>query len=91
LSGQDNVAKGMFFTFAHPKRLAFWMKDTTQALSIGFFDVSGRLINIEDMVPSSTQLYFSADDAVSALELSPAQFKKLRLGPSTKLVKRDCQ
>ena len=90
LSGQDNVAKGMFFTFAHPKSLAFWMKDTTQALSIGFFDASGRLINIEEMSPSSTQLYFSAGDAVSALELPQGKFQELGIQSGTKLLHQYC-
>lgn len=28
LSGKKNVAHGMLFTFAHPQRVSFWMKDT---------------------------------------------------------------
>lgn len=90
LSGKEDAKHGMFFMFAHPKRLAFWMRDTTQALSIGFFDETGKLINIEDMVTSSTQLYFSAGDAVSALELPQGQFQKKGIKTGTKLLHKYC-
>lgn len=89
LSGKD-ASHGMFFVFNHPRRVGFWMKDTSTPLSIGFFDASGKLISIEDMTPNTEKLYFSAGDAKYALELTKGNFEKIGLLTGTRLIKQSC-
>lgn len=90
LSGKANTTNGMFFTFSHPKRVSFWMKNTSKPLSIGFFDNKGVLVSIENMEPNTKKLYFSADDAKYALELPQGQFEKIGFKLGNRLLKRTC-
>lgn len=90
LSGKENSKNGMFFTFSHPQRVGFWMKDTSIPLSIGFFDNNGVLISIENMEPKTKKLYFSAGNAKYALELPQGQFEKIGLKLSNQILKSDC-
>jgi conjugative transfer signal peptidase TraF len=91
LSGKENMAQGMLFTFAHPQRVGFWMKDTSTPLSIGFFDANGTLISIEEMKPNTKKLYFSAGDAKDALELPQGQFQELGIHSGVKLLHQYCK
>lgn len=47
LGGYD----GMLFEFPGDTQGGFWMKDTRIALSIAFFDESGRVVDLFDMEP----------------------------------------
>jgi hypothetical protein len=53
LMGRRQLAQdaGMVFLFPQDTQDAFWMKDTLIPLSIAFYDASGRIVRIFDMVP----------------------------------------
>ena len=73
LSHRDNLPKnrGMLFIFSDLQPRYFWMKDTFIPLSIAYLDKSGRIFNIQDMVPLQTdKRYPSSQPAVYALEVN---------------------
>jgi len=47
--------EGMLFVFEKDQVLSFWMKDTGIPLSIAFLDKNGKVTDIIDMEPYSTQ------------------------------------
>jgi uncharacterized membrane protein (UPF0127 family) len=47
--------EGMLFVFEEEQVLSFWMKDTGIPLSIAFLDKNGKVTDIIDMEPYSTQ------------------------------------
>lgn len=47
--------EGMLFVFEKDQVLSFWMKDTKIPLSIAFLDKNGKVTDIIDMEPYSTQ------------------------------------
>lgn len=76
LQGREELSKGngMLFVFEKPDILSFWMKDTLIPLSIGFFDETKTLINIEEMHPlkelhDRPAIFQSHADALYALEV----------------------
>lgn len=82
---------GMLFIFEQPEPLSFWMKNTWMALSIGYFDRDGKLLNTVEMEPSKseTQAYYpsypSAGSAKYALEMPPGWFEKNKIVVGTVL------
>jgi uncharacterized membrane protein (UPF0127 family) len=56
LKGHD----GMIFEFASDTTVGFYMKDTPMALSIAWFDGSGRFVSSVDMAPNrATPIYYA--------------------------------
>lgn len=53
LMGRTDLAAGtgMAFLFDRPEAVRFWMKDTLIPLSIAFWDASGTIVAILEMVP----------------------------------------
>ncbi len=73
--------EGMLFVFAHEQPLNFWMKNTYIPLAIGFFDKNRKLIDIQEMAPTSEietnpPIYQSRAPAMYALEVSKGWFKR---------------
>lgn len=74
--------EGMLFSYADEEVRRFWMKNTFIALSIGFFNKDRMLIDVQDMVPVTSELqvdiptYQSAGPAMYALEMPKGWFKK---------------
>jgi uncharacterized membrane protein (UPF0127 family) len=69
--------QGMLFIFPEAGPQTFWMKDTRIPLSIAFLDDSGKIINIQDMVPMQTDVrYHSSGPAKYALEVNQGWFKR---------------
>ena len=66
---------GMLFSFSHPKRLSFWMKDTYIPLSIAFIDGSSKIVNIENMSPLSLESTKSEGNVLYALEVNSGWFR----------------
>lgn len=84
--------EGMLFVFADEMKLSFWMKNTLIPLSIGFFNKSGKLLQITDMEPASPleinpQIYSSSKPAKYALEVPRGWFKRqsIKVGDIMKL------
>jgi uncharacterized protein len=86
LMGRKDLPEGtgMLFVYEKPQILYFWMKNTHIPLSIGFFDASRRLINIEDMDPPKGQelpVYQSQKPARYALEVPQGWFDRHGIRP----------
>lgn len=83
--------EGMLFIFKNEETRFFWMKNTLIDLSIGYFDKSGTLIDVQEMVSGKgvpdPQLpsYASAKPAKYALEMSKGWFDKNKVKIGTKL------
>lgn len=72
---------GMLFVWDKPQPLGFYMRNTTIPLSIAFLDAQGRVINIEDMQPLTTDTHWSRGLALYALEMRQGWFKQRGIGP----------
>ena len=67
---------GMLFVFDRPDELGFWMSNTYLPLSIAFLDSSGKILQIEDMVPLSTKSVKAKDICTYALEVNEGWFSR---------------
>lgn len=69
---------GMVFVFFRDTTGSFYMKDTLIPLSIAFFDVRGRVIDIQDMDPCDKEpcpTFSSAKPYFGALEVNQGAFE----------------
>jgi uncharacterized membrane protein (UPF0127 family) len=90
---RDKLGKddGMLFIFDNEQTRFFWMKNTMIDLSIGYFDGSGALVDIQEMksgkgIPETAlTTYPSAKPAKYALEMNPGWFQKNKIKMGTKL------
>jgi uncharacterized protein len=81
LMGRRELADdaGMVFVFPTDSTSAFWMKDTLIALSIAFYDESGRIVRILDMEPCRRDpcaLYDPEASYRGALEVNRGAFDR---------------
>lgn len=86
---------GMLFIFSNEDIRYFWMKNTLIDLSIGYFDKSKTLIDIQEMrAPSAIDTrppsYPSAKPAMYALEMNKGWFQKnkIKLGQKFEFLSR---
>lgn len=68
--------ESMLFIYDQPKRLTFWMKDTSIPLQIAYFDSQGKIIDLLEMKvekdPSHPNLlYQSSREGTVAVEMRP--------------------
>lgn len=75
--------EGMVFIFDRPAAVCMWMKNTPLPLSVAFLDDEGKIINIEDMQPQSTDTHCAAKQARYALEMNLGWFKQKNVKPGT--------
>lgn len=66
--------QGMLFVFTFNERHCMWMKNTLIPLSVAFIDESGRILNIEDMLPQTENNHCAAAPARYALEMNRGWF-----------------
>lgn len=86
--------EGMLFIFEGELVRYFWMKNTLLALSVGFLDSTGRLLEVHDMNPPKSALQRNVDRVSSrrpakyALEVPQGWFKEndLVAGPNGSLL-----
>lgn len=84
--------KGMLFIFDDEDTRHFWMKNTFIDLSIGFFDKSKTLVDVQDMkattsvMSTNLKTYTSKSPATYALEVPLGWFsrKKIKIGDKLK-------
>jgi len=85
LAGYD----AMLFQFPAPTTIEFYMKDTLIALSIAWFDASGRFVSATDMTPCLTAaacpLYQAAAPYTVALEVPAGQLGHLGVAAGSTL------
>jgi len=75
--------EGMVFLFEEPAAVCMWMKNTLIPLSVAFLDENGKIINIEDMQPQTTESHCSKKPAVYALEMNQGWFKQKNIKPGS--------
>lgn len=74
---------GMVFLFERPAQVCMWMKNTLLPLSVAFMDDAGKIINIEDMQPETTNSHCTAAPATYALEMNQGWFKQKNIKPGS--------
>jgi uncharacterized membrane protein (UPF0127 family) len=77
--------EGMLFVFPAPRRLAFWMKNTTIPLSIAFLDARGVVRQVADMKPLSEETVVAKEECRFALEMNQGWFARHRIGVGDRL------
>lgn len=76
---RTSMAKGhgMLFIMDGEESACMWMKNTKIPLSVAFIDAFGKIINIEDMEPETTDIHCSRAPAKYALEMNKGWFGAL--------------
>jgi uncharacterized membrane protein (UPF0127 family) len=69
-------SEGMVFVFEQPSPQCFWMKNTLIPLSAAFVADDGRIVNIEDMKPQTTDNHCSSEPVRYVLEMNQGWFAK---------------
>ncbi|MDI3380759.1 DUF192 domain-containing protein [Xenophilus aerolatus] len=78
-------SEGMVFVFDQPSPQCFWMKNTLIPLSAAFVADDGRIVNIEDMKPQTTDNHCSAEPVRYVLEMNQGWFAKKNIKKGFKL------
>jgi uncharacterized membrane protein (UPF0127 family) len=68
--------EGMVFLFGAPAGVCMWMKNTLLPLSVAFIDTAGKIVNIEDMKPQTTNSHCAKKPIAYALEMNAGWFKQ---------------
>jgi uncharacterized membrane protein (UPF0127 family) len=76
---------GMLFVFETADRVSFWMKNTPLPLSIAFIAADGSIINIDEMMPNTTNIHDSQGEALYALEMNSGWFARNNIAPAAKV------
>jgi len=77
--------RGMVFVFPEERAHCMWMKNTLIPLSVAFLDAEGRVLNIEDMQPQTTENHCAAGPARFALEMNLGWFAERGVRPGDRL------
>lgn len=75
--------EGMLFDFEAPAGVCMWMKNTLIPLSVAFIDNNGKIINIEDMQPQTTDSHCAKKAVRYALEMNQGWFKQKNIKPGS--------
>jgi uncharacterized protein len=71
--------EGMLFVFEQATKQCFWMKNTLIPLSAAFIDDAGRIVNIVDMQPQTTNAHCSVKPVRFVLEMNLGWFDKRQI------------
>lgn len=77
--------EGMVFLFGAPTTVCMWMKNTLIPLSVAFIDEQGKIVNIADMQPHSTESHCGSKAVKYALEMNQGWFKQKNIKPGTQV------
>ncbi|MDB5764921.1 MAG: hypothetical protein JWQ21_3916 [Herminiimonas sp.] len=75
--------EGMVFLFEAPAGVCMWMKNTLLPLSVAFIDETGKIVNIEDMAPQTTESHCAKKPIRYALEMNQGWFKHKNIKPGS--------
>jgi len=75
--------EGMVFLFEAPASVCMWMKNTLIPLSAAFIDEDGKIINIEDMQPQTTDSHCGKKPVRYVLEMNQGWFKQKNIKPGS--------
>ncbi|MFT4265941.1 MAG: DUF192 domain-containing protein [Xenophilus sp.] len=79
------ASEGMIFVFEDASPQCFWMKNTLIPLSAAFVADDGRIVNIEDMQPQTTDNHCSEAPVRYVLEMNQGWFAKKNIGKGFRL------
>ncbi len=65
---------GMLFVYPDERRLGFWMRNTLIPLDIAYLDRAGRIVDIQQMEPQTSETHYSRAPAMYALEMNQGWF-----------------
>jgi uncharacterized protein len=68
------VHEGMLFVFEQAAAQCFWMKNTLIPLTAAFVADDGRIVNLADMAPQTTDSHCSAEPVRYVLEMNQGWF-----------------
>jgi uncharacterized protein len=74
------VNRGMLFVFPEAHRHCMWMLKTQISLSVAFVDDIGEIVNIEDMLPNTTDYHCAKRPVRYAVEMERGWFKGRGIG-----------
>lgn len=72
---------GMLFVFEEEQELSFWMQNTYVALDVAFMGASGRIVDIQQMQPQTTDIHTGRAPALFALEVRQGWFAEHDITP----------
>jgi uncharacterized membrane protein (UPF0127 family) len=78
-------SEGMLFVFDRASKQCFWMKNTKLALTAAFVSDDGRIVNLADMRPHTTDSHCSSKPVRFVLEMNQGWFDKKGLKAGAKL------
>ena len=77
--------EGMLFVFEQPAPQCFWMKNTLLPLTAAFVADDGRIVNLADMKPQTTDSHCSEEPVRYVLEMNQGWFAKKNIKKGFKL------
>ena len=77
--------EGMLFVFEQAAPQCFWMKNTLLPLTAAFVADDGRIVNLVDMKPQSTDNHCSEEPVRYVLEMNQGWFAKKNIKKGFKL------
>jgi uncharacterized protein len=77
--------EGMLFVFEQPATQCFWMKNTPLPLTAAFVADDGRIVNLADMKPHTTDSHCSIEPVRYVLEMNQGWFAKRGVQAGTRL------
>ena len=77
--------EGMLFVFEQPSPQCFWMKNTLLPLTAAFVADDGRIVNLEDMKPQTTDNHCSKEPVRYVLEMNQGWFAKKNIKAGSRL------
>ncbi len=79
------ASEGMLFVFEQASQQCFWMKNTLLPLSAAFLTDDGRVVNLVDMKPQTTDSHCSAQPVRYVLEMNQGWFVKKGIKAGSRL------
>lgn len=77
--------EGMLFVFEQPATQCFWMKNTLLPLTAAFVADDGRIVNLVDMQPQTTDSHCSTEPVRFVLEMNQGWFARKNIKKGLKL------
>jgi hypothetical protein len=77
---------GMLFSFASPRPLSFWMKDTQLPLDIAYVTADRRILEIKKLNPYSTRSVASSAPCQYAIEANSGFFESNAISAGSRIV-----
>lgn len=82
---QMPAQEGMLFVFEQPATQCFWMKNTLLPLTAAFVAEDGRIVNLVDMKPQTTDSHCSTEPVRYVLEMNQGWFAKRGVAAGSRL------